>query len=274
MSRCSGRTNDASAATRAPRKSSAATSSGATANVLGYSFVMRYFSKPSPEASSSSCDAPRHAGWPRNARSVSRRNSWTRAPSASESRATAASSKDAMKPWGVEERRRQRLARAGGGRRERREATGRAGERDRHRAHLDGLHELARARVTHLLEEALERERRRGRGERGVAVRHDVPRRVVERRASGCEGRRTFHPRGWRAGPRPRVGPRAGAETRRRREDGRLKSRSARDAMGGRRDERWRDDGERRGRTPRRDARDGEKFHQRRGCIPKHRRGV
>ena len=92
----------------------------------------------------------------------------------------------------LEERRGERLARAGGGRGERREATGRAGERDRHRAHLDGLPELARARVTHLLEEALERERRRGRGERGVAVRHDVPRRVVERRASGCEGRRTF----------------------------------------------------------------------------------
>ena len=75
MSRCSGRMNVRSAAARRARCLSARLSSPVTANVLGCSFVMRYFSKPSPEASSSSSLAPRHAGWPRNAPSVVVRNS-------------------------------------------------------------------------------------------------------------------------------------------------------------------------------------------------------
>ena len=86
MSRCSGRMNVRSAAMRRPRTSSSVRSSLTTANMFGYSFVVRYFSSPSPDASSSSSDAPLHAGCPRKAASVSRRKAWILRPSSSESR--------------------------------------------------------------------------------------------------------------------------------------------------------------------------------------------
>ena len=75
MSRCSGLINVRRAAMRLERRASTRLSSGIAAKVRGWSFVMRYFSSPSPDASSSSCVASRHMGCPRNALSVVQRNS-------------------------------------------------------------------------------------------------------------------------------------------------------------------------------------------------------
>ena len=74
MSKCSGLMNVESALMRRDRYRSARLSSSVTPNKFGCSFVSRYFSRPSPEASSSSSLAFRHTLCPRNARSVSVRN--------------------------------------------------------------------------------------------------------------------------------------------------------------------------------------------------------
>mmetsp|Transcript_2224 Transcript_2224/g.5247 ORF Transcript_2224/g.5247 Transcript_2224/m.5247 type:complete len:210 (-) Transcript_2224:36-665(-) len=85
MSRWCGRMHSRRAAMRRDSCASTRWSSRVAAKVHGYNLVIRYFSNPSPEASSSSSLVPRHAGCPRNAPSVVRRNSCIRALSASES---------------------------------------------------------------------------------------------------------------------------------------------------------------------------------------------